>query len=353
MRVRSFADFAVVILLYVASGDVECGLPLSGAERRGQELYARMCVVCHGAEGQGYAADEAPALSQPDFLASATDVYLRDAIANGRRGTTMSAWSAARSGPLSSPDIDAIIALLRSWQHGPPAVLDERAAAGDVSRGSEVFARECWRCHGTRGATGPEIHVGGPDLLGSATNGFLRLAVRRGRSGTAMPGFERKLGEAGVEDVIALLRSWQSSVPAPSTAPATPARIPLGPTPIHPRGPEPAGFRADPAMTSAEVVKAQLDRGARMGLLDARAPSDYIANHIAGAVSVPFYDPEPYVSALPKDAWLVCYCACPHAESGQLARKLSGKGFAKVTVLDEGFNFWRSKGYPTRSGADP
>jgi cytochrome c oxidase cbb3-type subunit 3/ubiquinol-cytochrome c reductase cytochrome c subunit len=70
--------------------------------------------------------------------------------------------------------------------------------------------------------------------------------------------------------------------------------------------------------------------------------------HIAGAVSVPFYDPTPYLSSLPANAWLVCYCACPHAESGQLASH-----FAKVTVLDEGLWVWKAHGYPVRSGIDP
>ena len=56
---------------------------------------------------------------------------------------------------------------------------------------------------------------------------------------------------------------------------------------------------------------------------------------------------------LPKDAWLVCYCSCPHAESGQLAQKLSAKGFTKVTVLDEGLGVWKAKKYPTKTGLDP
>jgi len=90
-----------------------------------------------------------------------------------------------------------------------------------------------------------------------------------------------------------------------------------------------------------------------MGILDARAPSDYTSEHIAGAVSVPFYDPEPYVSGLPKDAWLVCYCGCPHAESGQLAQKLRAKGFTKVTVIDEGLRYWKAKNYPTHTGLTP
>ena len=170
-----------------------------------------------------------------------------------------------------------------------------------------------------------------------------------------MPSFERTVGAQDIEDVVVLLRSWQSKPPAggPRPAPARPPPLPLGPVPLNPHGPEPAGFTGHPGMTRADVVKGQLDRGARMALLDARAPSDYVNEHISGAVSVPFYDPDPYFDSLPKDAWLVCYCSCPHAESGQLARKLAAKGFTKVTVLDEGLPVWRARQYGTRQGVEP
>jgi cytochrome c oxidase cbb3-type subunit 3/ubiquinol-cytochrome c reductase cytochrome c subunit len=182
----------------------------------------------------------------------------------------------------------------------------------------------------------------------------LRFAVARGRSQTAMPAFEDALHDRGIEDVVALLRAWQAQTPsAPRQAPARPPPIPLGPVPLNPRGPEPIGFRTTPATTPADVVHAELTRGAKMALLDARAPSDYSREHIAGSVSVPFYAPEPYLADLPRDAWLVCYCACPHAESGQLAQKLAQNGFKKVTVLDEGLGVWRARGYATRTGADP
>jgi cytochrome c oxidase cbb3-type subunit III len=70
-------------------------------------------------------------------------------------------------------------------------------------------------------------------------------------------------------------------------------------------------------------------------------------------VSVPFYDPSPYFDALPKDAWLVCYCGCPSAESGALAKKLQEHGFKNVTILAEGFGFWKTKNYETRQGDKP
>ncbi|HSQ61853.1 MAG TPA: rhodanese-like domain-containing protein, partial [Polyangiaceae bacterium] len=209
-------------------------------------------------------------------------------------------------------------------------------------------------CHGDHGSHGTYIGIGSPPLLKSASNGFLRYAIHRGRPGTAMPAFEGTLDDGAIEDVLALLRTWEKE--APPVARAPPARtppIPLGPVPLNPKGPEPAGFKPQPGTTPADQIKEQLDRNAKMAILDARAPSDYANEHIAGAVSVPFYEPDPYFDQLPKDAWLVCYCSCPHAESGQLASKLVAHGFKKVTVLDEGLGVWGRKGYPTRTGLDP
>jgi cytochrome c oxidase cbb3-type subunit 3 len=352
---RIVACFGVLALALLASTTLQCSRSRpSDIAQRGWVIYDRMCTVCHGREGKGYAADQAPALTRPDFLASASDAYLRTAITFGRGGTTMSAWGRVRGGPLAPADVDAVIAFIRSWDRGVRADLDARAVAGDPARGGVLYTRECIRCHGDRGVGGPSVHVGGPEFLSSASDGYLRYAIGRGRPGTPMPRFDRVLGDSGVEDVVALLRTWQAvGGPAPASTPPRIPPLPLGPLPIHPHGPEPVGFAAKGATTPADVIKAQLDRGARMALLDARAPSDYVTEHIAGAVSVPFYDPQPYFAALPRDVWLVCYCACPHAESGQLAQKLLAKGFTKVTVLDEGLPVWRARKYPTRSGIDP
>jgi len=353
---RQILQSALVVLLCVASGSLECGgVQLSPTERRGSNIYGRMCAVCHGLDGEGYKADQATALANPAFLASVTEAFLRRAIVSGRGGTTMSAWGRERGGPLSRPDVDDVVSFIKTWATRPRATLDESAPLGEASRGAATYARECARCHGESGTGGPNVNIGNADLLSTASDGFLRHAIRAGRSGTAMRGFASSLGNAGVEDVLALLRSWQAPAAAASRAvpPARPPPIPLGPVPLNPRGPDPVGFRRSPATTPADMVKAQLDRGAKMALLDARAPSDYAVEHIAGAVSVPFYDPDAYVNALPRDAWLVCYCACPHAESGQLAQKLVDRGFSKVTVLDEGLGVWKARKYGTRTGWDP
>ncbi len=364
-RWRPLLATLAVLALTVASGNLECSPMLDTPEvAHGRELYVRMCAVCHGKEGEGYKADQAPALANQSFLASASDAYLAAAITHGRAGTTMSAWGLEHSGPLPPVEVDAVVALLRTWQTAPPAVLDERPLAGDAGRGATIFTRECAACHGPRGMGGKFVGIGNAQLLTTASNGYLRIALEHGRAGTEMSSFHDLLGGArdatganGIDDVIALLRSWQAATPAGKTqrlaAPAKPPPLPLGPVPLNPRGPEPVGFDGPGRYTKADVIHRELARGARMGILDARAPSDYTASHIAGAVSVPFYDPEPYISQLPKDAWLVAYCGCPHAESGQLAEKLRGKGFTRVTVLDEGLRYWEGKKYETHKGTMP
>jgi len=313
-------------------------------QKEGGELYARMCAVCHGPKGEGYKADQAPALREAGFLASASDAFLRESIVNGRLGSTMSAWGRTSGGPLTDPQVDAVIAFMRLWQPRKKLPLDEKPLVGDRGRGGLLYHQhECVKCHGWRGVEGPNARLGNPGFLANASNGFLRLAIRNGRPGTQMAAFGSKLGDQGVEDVIALIRTWANPPPPRPPRHPDPPPLPLGKIPLHPKGPEPVGFKAD--FTPADLIKAQLDRGAKMALLDARAPSDYLREHITGAVSVPFYDPTPYLDKLPKDVWLVCYCGCPHAESGQLAAKLREKGFTKVTVLDEGLGYWRSKDY--------
>src|SRR4051812_35568229 len=125
--------FATVLVLIVSIGLGALGgnQEIEPAQRRGGRLYQRMCAVCHGATGAGYKADQAPSLTHPDFLAIASDAFLRSAIVNGRPGTTMSAWSVERGSPLMGADIDAVIAFLRGWDRDRHPDADLRPARGD------------------------------------------------------------------------------------------------------------------------------------------------------------------------------------------------------------------------------
>lgn len=314
----------------------------------GAENYAKTCALCHGKNGEGYVADNATALRSATFLETASDDYLARSIARGRPGTTMSAWSRNRGGPYNEDAIADIIAYMRTWQTTPSVTLSKNSIGGDVTRGATKYASDCSSCHGVTGAEGPNVRLANAEFLAVASDDFLRYAIFNGRPGTPMAAFGAELVGDGGADLVALLRSWAKPV-APGDAP-----IPgtLGPIVQNPDGPEPA-FVAGNRFTSADTIKAELDRGASFGFLDARAPSDYVDAHITGAASVPFYEASEYLFALPKDKWLVCYCACPHAESGVLADALLENGFTKVTILDEGFFVWRDRGYPVRTGANP
>jgi cytochrome c oxidase cbb3-type subunit 3 len=318
---------------------------------QGKELYTRICAVCHGENGEGYKADAAPALNHPGYLGSVNDDLLRDAIANGRTGSTMSAWHKLHGGPLDDAGIEALIVLMRSWYTGERIALDNRRGPGDPGNGGTLYAAHCARCHGARGVEGPNARIGDPAFLDRAPNGFLRLAIADGRPPTPMEGYGKQLGEQGVQDVIMFLRTLGATraaalaaKPAPTPVPEQP--LPLPPLPLNPKGKDPRGFLKHPGVTPLSVVARELKAGKRMAFLDARAPSDYLREHIKGAASVPYYDPSHYFDKLPKDAWLVAYCACPHAESQTLAQKLLDAGFSKVTVLDEGIGAWKAKGHP-------
>lgn len=318
------------------------------AVTQGRERYDNTCALCHGANGEGYKADNATALASQTFLATASDSYLKTTIKRGRPGTTMSAWDTIHGGPYDDAAIDTIVAYIRSWQKTSSVALTADSVGGDAQHGSSVFLDRCSSCHGATGTEGPFVRLGNAEFLNVASDRFLQYAINEGRPGTGMQPFKNELSQNDIVDVVALLRSWAKpvsagDVPIPGT---------LGPVIPHPDGPEP-DFVLGNRYTPADTIKRELDRGASFGFLDARPPADYSAGHIAGANNVPFYEAASYVSALPKDKWLVCYCACPHAESGRLADTLFENGFTKVTILDEGYLVWRDRGYPVNVGANP
>jgi len=314
----------------------------------GRLLYERYCALCHGKKGEGYVADNATALGNQEFLATASDELIRRGIARGRPGTTMSAWGKAAGGPLSDADVDRLVAFLRAFQSKPSVDVRAPVTGGEPLRGQAVYSTFCLECHGVEGKGQKYISIANPELLAVASDGFVRHAIEFGRPGTPMPGFGATLTDQNLRDLTALVRSWAK----PATEP--PTELPskdLGNPVVNPTGPD-AVFDAGPYAPAAKV-KAELDRGARLVFLDARAPGDYSREHITGAVSVPFYSVTDYFSQLPRDATIISYCACPHAESGAAADALVKAGWTKVKVLDEGFFHWKTQGYPTKVGAKP
>jgi mono/diheme cytochrome c family protein/rhodanese-related sulfurtransferase len=313
-------------------------------EEAGRALYARYCKLCHAADGTGYAADNAPSLVSPTFLASASDEFIARGIRSGRPNTAMAAYGKALGGPLDDAQIAAIVRYLRT--KGPSAsALSAYSATGNATRGAAVFARECRKCHGTddKRRTGPQLH--NAEFLAAASPAFLRHAIAHGRPPTRMPAFEGRLKPGQIDDLVAWLVSQRPSSPSPS--PAKAAAIPDDlPLIVHPDGAAPEFELRGGRFASAEQVARALAEQRRLIIIDARSPSDWIQFRIPGAVPIPYYDIAK-LDRIPNDGtWVVAYCACPHHASGEVVDALRRRGFTRTAVLDEGILYWRQKGYP-------
>lgn len=329
----------------------DAGPPEPGDVARGRALYGPHCTLCHGPDGEGYAADDAPALNSQDLLRIATEDFLYVNVYDGRPGTPMSPWGDAHGGPFTPDQARDVVAFLRSWASEPFEDVSDLVADGDAARGAPLYATHCAECHGEdgEGVTGPTLD--NPVFQGSASDGFLLRTIERGRRGTPMEGFEGTLTSPEIHDVVAFVRTLlrDPSEDWPIEDPPT-----LETLVIHPSGEAPIFTLREGRYVPAAEVAAALAAGRRMVLLDARATSDWVLGHIPGAAPFPFYAVDELAMTLPADGtFILAYCACPHAASDRVVDQLRALGFASTGVIDEGIGHWRDAGYPMARGRLP
>ena len=116
--------------------------PITGSAKRGAGIWEFQCASCHGSAGQG---GTFSAVGHPVLLSTASDAFLRYAIAKGRPGTPMPGYENV----LTSQGIDDLVVLLRSWSgdiiepitelpnDDAPAVLNPGAENADL--GTEFY----------------------------------------------------------------------------------------------------------------------------------------------------------------------------------------------------------------------
>ena len=93
-----------------------------GDKERGAKLFDLACSACHGDEGKG--AEQAGAINDRSFLALISDQELRRIVITGRADLGMpdysdSDWRSPKFRPLTSAEINDLVALLRYWRQGP------------------------------------------------------------------------------------------------------------------------------------------------------------------------------------------------------------------------------------------
>jgi cytochrome c oxidase cbb3-type subunit III len=186
----------------------------------GATLFGTFCAACHGPTGEGmrYPGLAAfPAIGNPDFLAVASDRFLKATVTHGRPGRRIPAWG-EKEGGMRPAEVDAVVAHVRSFGNGIPSP-DEaeprRWVQRDPKDGARLFADTCASCHGSNGEgkEGPALH--NRALLANATDRYLVETIRRGRRGTSMPTFgasstaHRLLSDQEIESIVTFIRTWE------------------------------------------------------------------------------------------------------------------------------------------------
>lgn len=198
------------------------------------QLYSQNCAGCHGVGGRLGAARS---LNDPLYLAFITDDALRQAIAIGRAGTSMPAFSEQAGGHLTDEQIKIIVAGMRAQWSGPdgfkgveiPRYTVEQTAdtngssaatisatssktfqIGDASRGATAYKTYCSSCHGTDGEGGSAGSIIDPNFLNLVTDQGLRTTIVVGRADLGKPDWRgnvpgHPMTAQEIDDVVAWL----------------------------------------------------------------------------------------------------------------------------------------------------
>jgi len=185
-------------------------------------LYSANCAGCHGADGRGGAAI---ALADPVYIALADDLAIRNATANGVRGTAMPAFAESAGGLLTNKQIDAIVQQIRArWSK--PGILEganppgyAAKFSGDPQRGQAAYKMYCESCHGPDGRGGPKgSAITNDSFLALVSDQGLRTIVITGRPEMGAPDWRgnvrgKPMSDQEVTDVVAWLASRRVEVP--------------------------------------------------------------------------------------------------------------------------------------------
>jgi mono/diheme cytochrome c family protein len=164
-------------------GNVENQAGGAGIAAAGAATYEQNCSACHGNQGEGVVG---PALRNNSFIQSGGDAAVAAVVSGGRMSSGMPAWLIANGGPLSTGQVNNVVAFLHSFQNvkdmpkatpmppaptdvpGPTSSAPEEAAApslpggpgaavgltGDAKKGMPLFGQFCAPCHGPQGVLG-------------------------------------------------------------------------------------------------------------------------------------------------------------------------------------------------------
>jgi mono/diheme cytochrome c family protein len=106
---------------------------------------------------------------------------------------------------------NAAVQLSKDDSAGALVTLESLAAQwpiGDSTAGGEIYSTYCMPCHGAQGEGGIGVALNPNEYVTSTTTPEMVEFILAGREGTAMAGFDGRLTESQIADVIAFLRLW-------------------------------------------------------------------------------------------------------------------------------------------------
>jgi rhodanese-related sulfurtransferase len=109
------------------------------------------------------------------------------------------------------------------------------------------------------------------------------------------------------------------------------------------------------ARITPEELKEKMDAGEDILVVDLRHALDFDANPatIPGALHIDAAELEEAAGVIPRDREIVLFCACPNeVTAARLALLLRSKGITQIRPLAEGYEGWRSRGFPLSLAKD-
>jgi cytochrome c553 len=139
-------NFRTPILLFTAL--LLPGLAAAGDVASGKTLYGT-CAACHGANGAGNEALNAPG------LAGQSESYLARQLwdfKDGRRGKEPGDTTGAQMLPMAATLVDGeAVADVAAYIASMPATQPAATVEGDTVNGQKLFTSKCGACHGGQG----------------------------------------------------------------------------------------------------------------------------------------------------------------------------------------------------------
>jgi hydroxyacylglutathione hydrolase len=113
-----------------------------------------------------------------------------------------------------------------------------------------------------------------------------------------------------------------------------------------------AGDPAPAPVTADEVHQRQQQKDASLYVIDVRAPEEYAAGHVPGAVNIPHDQVASRLAEVPKDKDVVLYCRSGR-RSALAGEVLAGNGYTRLQLMQGDMPGWTAKGWPVETPRDP